>query len=174
MTGTSDELGYIIGKAGVNVKKLTEESGANIKVNREKGTIIISGEKDKVEKAKTDITVLFEKYKKENMQINVNADFIPALIGKGGENIKKLRKELGLSIDLGAKGSGAITLRGEEELIIKAKETLLNLAAKYEKENVIVRIRPDAYSALIGKSGATIQSIQKETNTQIDVRREKK
>ena len=79
----------------------------------------------------------FEKYKKENMQINVNADFIPALIGKGGENIKKLRKELGLSIDLGAKGSGAITLRGEEELIIKAKETLLNLAAKYEKENVI-------------------------------------
>ena len=174
MTGTSDELGSIIGKAGVNVKKLTEESGANIiKVNREKGTIIISGEKDKVEKAKTDITVLLEKYKKENMQINVNADFIPALIGKGGENIKKLRKELGLSIDLGAKGSGAITLRGEEELIIKAKETLLNLAAKYEKENVIVRIRPDAYSALIGKSGATIQSIQKETNTQIDVRREK-
>eukprot|EP00943_MAST-04B_sp_MAST-4B-sp1_P009264 g9264.t1 len=173
MTGTSDELGSIIGKSGVNVKKLTEDSGANIKVDREKGTIVISGERDKVEKAVADVNVLLEKYKKENVIINVNADFIPSLIGKGGENIKKLRTKLGLAIDLGAKGSGAITLRGEEDLIVKAKETLLNLAAKYEKENVIVRIRPDAYSALIGKNGATIQGIQKETKTQIDVRREK-
>ena len=173
LTGTSDELGSIIGKSGANVKKLTEDSGAQIKVNREAGTIDISGESSKVEKAKADVNALLEKYKRENIVIEVNPDFVPALIGKGGESIKNLRKELGIAIDLGAKGTGKITLRGSEELIEKAKEKLLALAAKYEKENVIVRIRPDAYSALIGKGGATIQGIQKDTNTQIDVRKDK-
>ena len=173
LTGTSDELGSIIGKSGANVKQLAEDSGAQIKVNREAGTIDISGESSNVEKAKADITALLEKYKRENIVMKVNPDFVPSLIGKGGESIKKLRKELGLAIDLGAKGTGKVTLRGSEELIEKAKETLLALAAKYEKENVIVRIRPDAYSALIGKGGATIQGIQKDTNTQIDVRKDK-
>ena len=38
----------------------------------------------------------------------MNPDFVPALIGKGGESIKNLRKELGIAIDLGAKGTGKL------------------------------------------------------------------
>ena len=72
LTGTSDELGSIIGKSGANVKKLTEDSGAQIKVNREAGTIDISGESSKVEKAKADVNALLEKYKRENIVIEVN------------------------------------------------------------------------------------------------------
>ena len=45
LTGTSDELGSIIGKSGANVKKLTEDSGAQIKVNRERVQLIYLGEK---------------------------------------------------------------------------------------------------------------------------------
>jgi polyribonucleotide nucleotidyltransferase len=173
LNGSSDELGSIIGKSGATIQGLTKDSGAQIKVDRKTGTIDISGPADNVAKAKDAVEALLEKFRRENVSIELDADFIPSLIGKGGENIKQLREEMGVQIDLGPRGSGAVVLRGDEDKLGPAKEKLVELAERYKKENVMVRIRPDAYSALIGKGGKNIQKLQADTNTQIDVRREK-
>ena len=170
--GTTDELGALVGKSGAVVQQLTKDTGAQMKIDRAAGCVLVSGESEKVKAAVVRITAVLEKFRRENVVMEVNKEFIPSLIGKGGENIKKFREEAGVNIDLGARGTGTITLRGDEEKIKTAQEKLLEMADRYKKENVSVRIRPEAYSALIGKGGENIQKIQADTGTQIDVRRD--
>ena len=42
----------------------------------------------------SEVQELITKFRKENIQIEVDPQFLPSFIGKGGENIKKFREEI--------------------------------------------------------------------------------
>jgi polyribonucleotide nucleotidyltransferase len=170
---TSSEIGEIIGKNGETIQSLTKENKCEIQIVKgDINDVIIQGLNDNVKQCKESIMNIVEKYRRENIQIKVDPKFLPSFIGKNGEAINKFREEYnGIEINLGARGSGIVKLRGEEELIQRVKKVIEKSNQLYIATHVDITILEKQMNLIIGHRGETIKQLQKDTGCFIDIHR---
>jgi len=170
---------HIIGKGGSTVNKLKQEADVMINIppdDRAGATCIrIEGNKEGVQKAKVELETLVAKMQNEREKdLIIESRFHRQLIGPKGENIQKIRDDFAavqISFpELGSK-SDIVKLRGPRDDVDKCSRTLTKMYKELLENNyqVKVPIFKQFHKFVIGKGGATIKSIRKETDTKVDL-----
>lgn len=160
----------IIGKGGVFIKKIRDETQVRIDVpseNSDSNSIVIIGKQENVFKAR----LMLEAKIKE--LVNIKEDFVEIphalhmyLIGKGGASIKQIRKDCGgVIINFPPEtnpSDNKITIKGPLDEIKKAKAELLKLAELKEdfcySEEIIAK--SEYHRFLVGHKGNNINSLR--------------
>jgi polyribonucleotide nucleotidyltransferase len=80
------------------------------------------------------------------------------LVGKGGENIQKLRQKFDVDVQV---DDGKVTLKGPPHKAEACKKEILSQAKKLEDEAThILKIKPDYHRELIGAQGKQVERLQ--------------
>lgn len=140
-------IGLVIGKGGENIKRIQNETGANVRVDPntidEKGNKMctITGSKKAVEEAHVQINQVIETAgtnKRPRMQMDgadeykmkIPAQKTGAIIGRGGETIKSIKQQSGCDIELDKNskecgpGESVFIIRGSQDKISKARSLI--------------------------------------------------
>lgn len=94
---------------------------------------------------------------------------MPALVGKGGANIKALQEETGTQIHVES-GTGEIRIHGPQEAVQTAKAKIITLC-KMDAGNVADSFAVDVaiLGRLIGKAGANLRKLEEQHSVSIAV-----
>ena len=162
---------YIIGKGGVNIRRVKEETNTRIDLpneNIDSDLIIITGKKADVDSARRKLLAIQAELEDiHEEEIHVDPKLHNNLIGAKGRIIRSIIDESGsvqVSFPSADNPSEKITIRGEKVDVLKAKEKLLSLAHEKELESYCVDVtaKADYHRFLIGKKGANVQRLKKE------------
>jgi len=166
----------IIGKGGITIKKIREETDTRIDLpseNSDSDIILITGKKSNVEKA----TVKIEAIQKElgnikEISIDIPQKLHNSLIGAKGKFIRSVMEECGgVMIRFPQEGSKSdkVIIRGPVDDVESARKQLLELADD-RKENSYteeLQAKPQYHKFLIGKGGSTIRKLRESTGVRI-------
>jgi len=162
----------ILGKAGSNINKIRKETGARIDISREDLVISISGEDDARKQAKEMLKHFIDSARKECAFVLLPAGAVNAFIGKAGANVRKFEEDHNVSIDR-EKERPAVRVNGSAENVVAAVAALNVWVATWEDENAskTISVRESMISAIVGKGGAVVKSIEDETGCKINLDR---
>eukprot|EP01135_Chromosphaera_perkinsii_P002133 Nk52_evm67s217 gene=Nk52_evmTU67s217 len=155
---------YIIGKKGANIRKISEEHpSVQVLFVNEKECIELQGSPESVEKCKK----VIESTVKDMLEavgfaeINVESKYLKHLIGKNGQNIKKIREETGAFVQFPTEeNSTCIKIEGPRDGVDRAKNMLLDEAAKLaDMKEKKVTISQRFHKSIIGQNGANVREI---------------
>lgn len=138
-----DCVGLIIGKGGETIRKLQQESGAKIQVAKKEiaqtgmRNVFIEGAPERYEKARRLIEAILEEHR-ENMatapqthtvEYPIPANVVGILLGKGGENLKRLmlRTKASIYVPRGATAQRIAQIRGSKAQITQVKKEIDDL-----------------------------------------------
>mmetsp|Transcript_50614 Transcript_50614/g.61045 ORF Transcript_50614/g.61045 Transcript_50614/m.61045 type:complete len:1310 (+) Transcript_50614:177-4106(+) len=110
-------MSAFIGKAGSNIKKLSETNGVEIeRLRKDPSRIRIQGDEVSVQTGKIAIMQWVKQWESKNIGISLSVDknLIPVILGKQGSNVNAIQQETGCRIDIDRRSS-TITVRGESE-----------------------------------------------------------
>eukprot|EP00088_Acartia_fossae_P030274 TRINITY_DN31247_c0_g1_i1.p1 TRINITY_DN31247_c0_g1~~TRINITY_DN31247_c0_g1_i1.p1 ORF type:complete len:267 (+),score=102.83 TRINITY_DN31247_c0_g1_i1:476-1276(+) len=147
--------------------------------------ILISGVPSNVEAAKAglaDKVAELEKEKEDKLQksfevrVEVNPDYHPKIIGRGGAVISKIRDDFDVLIQLPKKDAddqSIITITGYENKANEARDAILKIVGQFEAMvHEEVNIDPRVHSMIIGKRGRSIRKIMDDFKVDIRLPRE--
>jgi len=179
---------FIIGKNGTGVREMMNKYDVNIRVppgDEQSNIIFVSGAPSSVEEAKVGLAekvVLLEEEKQDKIlrsfkvQMSVNPDYHPKIIGRRGAVITDLRNKYKVNIQLPNKGSeeeGIITITGLEEDVNAARDAILKIVGDYESMvREEVKVDPRVHSMIIGKRGRNIRQIMEDYRVEIRLPRD--
>merc|ERR1711970_25660 len=179
---------YIIGQKGVGVRDMMNKFDVNIRVpaqDANSDVILISGVPTNVDAAKIGLAEKVKELEAEKevkiqksfeVTVEVNPEYHPKIIGRGGEVIKKLRDDFDVQIQLPKKdapNSEVITITGFEAAANSAKEAILKIVGQFESMvQEEVSIDPRVHSMIIGKRGRSIRKIMEDFKVDIRLPRE--
>jgi len=119
-----------------------------------------------------------EKEKEEKLQksfevkVEVNPDYHPKIIGRGGAVISKIRDDFDVQIQLPrkeAEDASIITITGYEKNATEARDAILKIVGQFESMvHEEVSIDPRVHSMIIGKRGRSIRKIM--DDFKVDIR----
>nr|CAI5828480.1 unnamed protein product [Callosobruchus analis] len=169
----------IIGQKGRDVKDLMDRFDVHIvlsALNAREDVIKITGAKANVERAREALLervaeLEAEKLKTHTIEIEVNPEYHPKIIGRQGAVIKKIRKDREVQINFPKKGDPnehIITITGYEENVYRAKEDIMKIVNELNelvKDEVLIDSR--VHSRLIGYRGRNIRKIMEDYNVDI-------
>ena len=166
---------FIIGQKGTGVRDMMNKFDVNIRVpaqDAQSDIILISGVPSNVEAAKGGLAekvAELEKEKEEKLQksfevkVEVNPDYHPKIIGRGGAVISKIRDDFDVQIQLPrkeAEDASIITITGYEKNATEARDAILKIVGQFESMvHEEVSIDPRVHSMIIGKRGRSIRKI---------------
>lgn len=130
---TQDLIGRIIGAKGANIRKLGDESGARIDIDKVNMKVLIRGKEDQVQKAKAMIEEIVKDEAARRTQFVVPEEACPSIIGKGGETIRKIQGDTGTRLDIDRQTS-RVTITGKPEDVIAAKALVEEVVEAWTKE----------------------------------------
>ena len=107
---TARTIPVVIGKGGATIKRLQQESGAELSIDRASSTLRISGKRAAVAKAVAAVDAVLDALGFE-IEISVQPRQVGMIVGRGGSNIKQLQSDTGASINI-EKESGIVRIRG--------------------------------------------------------------
>ncbi|CAK9823134.1 Hdlbp [Anthophora retusa] len=167
---------FVIGKGGVNIRKIREETQTKIDLPAEgekSDVITITGKKENVEKAKE----MIQKIQNELANIVTDEIVIPpkfynSLIGTGGKLIHSIMEDCGgvaIKFPTAESQSDKVTIRGPKEDVEKAKQQLHELTTEKQLSSYSAEVRAKVqhHKFLIGKNGANIKKIRESTGARI-------
>lgn len=166
----------VIGKGGVNVRKIKEETDTRIDLpseTTESELIIITGKKANVEKAKQMILAI----QKELVNVKEDVILIPfrfhnSIIGAKGKLIRSIMEDCGgVTISFPPEGSNSdkVTIRGVADDVAKAKGQLTALASERQINGHCEELKADTkfHKFLIGRKGGNIAKIREQHNVRV-------
>ncbi|XP_018563296.1 vigilin [Anoplophora glabripennis] len=178
-----DLHGSIIGQKGHYVKELMDKYDVHIVLSPpdiKEDIIKITGTAANVERAKEALLDRVKKLEADRknrelrsfvLQIEVNPDYHPKIIGKRGAVITKIRKDHDVQINFPKKGDPEehiITITGYEDNTYSAKEDIMKIVNEL---NELIRkeiaIDSRVHSRLIGSRGRNIRKIMEDYNVDI-------
>lgn len=115
----------IIGRAGANIKRLQQESGASFDIDRNAGHVRVYGSKAAVAAAVAALDALLVEHGGSS-ELPVKAKQVPLIIGRGGATIRQLESDSGATITV-SKDDGVVRVRGSKRAVDKATELLQQL-----------------------------------------------
>lgn len=176
-------VGFVIGKQGKVLQSIKDETGATIEVDqstKEQGFSTVHVRKGAgAARAKEMVEALLRKAghsgaaggdgKLENAELEVEQRFVGLLIGKGGENINRIKEESGAFVCFQQENSwqGYSTLRisGRPDCVERAKSLVDDKLAELQgvgagAEELELRVEQRFVGSLIGRAGETISEIK--------------
>lgn len=169
---------HIIGKGGVNISKIKDETGVAIRIpsdSENSNNIRIEGEPQGVKKAKKELLEMASRMENEKTRdILIEQRFHRMLIGARGEGIRGIRdkfNQVQITFPDQGRKSDVVTLRGPKNDVDKCYQHLQKVTQELVVSNfqAQVHIFKDFHKNVIGKGGATIRKIREETDTRIDL-----
>ncbi|CAM9093343.1 unnamed protein product [Chrysoparadoxa australica] len=171
-------LSAIIGKNGSHVKELAEQYDVTIDVDRAANVCRItsnaSASSDAIKDAQKALEEVIERLTKEMTALDVPLAMVPRIIGKGGENIRKIQQDTGASLEFDKFDKGRLLIRGSPEHVEKAKTAMLEMIEPWVEQNQheSVDIGPEVVSAVYGPGGSVIRQLQEESGASLQVDKE--
>ncbi|KYM96071.1 PREDICTED: vigilin [Cyphomyrmex costatus] len=160
---------YIIGRKGVNIKKITQEMPkVNVEFTGKEDKIKIEGPPEEVEKAQNELQLMANDLiaKLTFAELNVDPRFYKHIIGKNGCNVNRVKEGTGVVISISENdGSNIIRIEGNLAGVLKAQTELVEMVKKLENEkekDVIIDHR--YYRNIIGNKGDNIKEIRDKFN----------
>jgi len=186
-------IGIVIGPKGAKIKMLQEKTGAHIDTSGEVFTV--TGPPDGVSQAEQAIKELIDKgycaLEYEDFSehfVAVHPSYFPEIIGKQGCVIRKIKDELGVSVNIPsdapknppANKKYKVILAGKAADVEKAKEVINDIVMYYchpithpDQVHEEVEVpNPWCISFIIGKGGCELRHIQKNYNVKMNVPRD--
>merc|ERR1719376_69523 len=179
---------FIIGQKGVGVRDMMNRFDVNIRVpaqDAKSDVILISGVPTNVESAKEGLAERVAELEKEKedkaqksfeVKVEVNPDYHPKIIGRGGAVISKIRDDFDVQIQLPRKeeeDASIITITGYEQNANDARDAILKIVGQFESMvHEEVSIDPRVHSMIIGKRGRSIRKIMDDFKVDIRLPRE--
>jgi len=168
----------VFGKDYTKIRQMQTESGARLDISKGTSkTLKLSGKREDVAKARSMVEEWLEYCKGEVIQIEANQ--VGAVYGKGGETISKIQNRTGAFVevdDKGKKGSDLVSchILGEPEAVKEAKNLVLK-AVEGEIElkdgEVMEEMQLDVGApAVIGRGGSRIRELEKEFGVKLVVK----
>lgn len=151
---------------------------ANRKSSLGPDSVVVRGTKDGVARAVSRIKAIASDAESGNNAANhveefdVDAAYIPHLIGRGGSMLTRLRDQLGVRVNVDepeTKGKGPVhvVVTGAKPCAVEARERLETRAARAADETTLVlRVPPTMQGALIGQGGKYGESLLTVTRLQ--------
>ena len=171
---------YIIGQKGDNVRSMMSEFDVNIQVppaQDQSDIIKISGPPSKVELAKEGLLKKVTQIEEEEedrklrsfqLQLEVDPEYHPKIIGRKGIIIGKLREKYSVNIQFPPQGESLITITGYEKNCEEAKAAILAITGNLDKMvRITVEIDNRVHSRLIGTKGRSIRKIMEDFKVEI-------
>lgn len=162
-------IGAIVGKGGVNIRRIESESGANVNITRGSFDCTITGNTGQLFKARALIAEYLEyggpkPAYTETMTLEKREIFL--IIGNAGATIRSI--ECSTDCRLTLEGN-TLTMSGELSAVDAAQDLVHSIIHENSYE-VIIRLGEDraVLGAVIGKAGANIQKVQRETGARCD------
>ena len=179
---------FIIGQKGVGVRDMMNRYDVNIRVpaqDAKSDVILISGVPTNVESAKEGLAEKVAELEKEKedkaqksfeVKVEVNPDYHPKIIGRGGAVMSKIRDDFDVQIQLPRKeeeDASIITITGYEKNSNDARDVILKIVGQFESMvHEEVSIDPRVHSMIIGKRGRSIRKIMDDFKVDIRLPRE--
>ncbi|XP_025081209.1 vigilin-like [Pomacea canaliculata] len=169
---------HIIGKNGVNITRIKNETGVSVRIPSDgdnSNIIRIEGDPAGVAKAKQELQEMALRMENETSRdIIIEQRFHGTIIGARGENIREIREKFNqvqITFPDPGKKSDVVTLRGPKNDVDKCYKHLQTLHKEMIESNyqAQVHIFKDFHKNIIGKGGANIKKIRDETNTRIEL-----
>jgi polyribonucleotide nucleotidyltransferase len=176
---------FIIGKNGVNIKHIREETGAQIHIPSESAehlpsndVIRIEGSPQSVAKARKELEVIIKKMVERENEVSkdlmVEQRFHRQIIGTKGDNIREIRERFNQVVIIFPEPnekSDRVTIKGSKKDVDQCYKHLSQLNKELLSNNyrVEVPIYKQFHKYIIGKGGANIKKIRDETSTRIDL-----
>ena len=122
----AEMLGRVIGRGGETIRRLQEESGARIQVERDANRVVRRGSADNAQRAKELVLDIVNTPPGQASASGIKNDFVrhvmPAggcegkIIGKGGDSIRELCARTGAKIQID-KDAATVTIQGKQEQV---------------------------------------------------------
>ncbi|KAJ4349631.1 uncharacterized protein N0V89_008247 [Didymosphaeria variabile] len=130
------------------------------------------GPADALEELYTKVLAFIEQEKKDELERGYTTSFdFPQkyanfLIGKGGENIRKLREEFDVDIQV---NDGKVELKGPQAKAHACKAHIESLGKRLADEAThTLKVKPQYHRDLIGAKGSTVNRLQERYNVRIN------
>ena len=157
--------------AATSVTDVGATSGASVCLDRDLSMVLIhSADKEEVDKAIELVQVKIAEAEKLVYVVEfetTEAWIIPALIGKNGSHVNKLRKDTGCTIDVSKEERTVVVSGTSEEAVAKARAAIDSSIEKTKKETVFVDIPSTAMPNFVGRGGARISEFAQKYNVEI-------
>eukprot|EP00088_Acartia_fossae_P053503 TRINITY_DN609_c0_g1_i4.p1 TRINITY_DN609_c0_g1~~TRINITY_DN609_c0_g1_i4.p1 ORF type:complete len:1249 (+),score=503.07 TRINITY_DN609_c0_g1_i4:195-3941(+) len=166
----------IIGKGGVNIKKIREETNTKIDLpdsEADSDMIVITGKKENVIVAAEKIREIQSQMANiVSKEMRIPAKIHNTVIGAGGKLIQFIINECGgvsIKFPEANSGSDVVTIRGPADDVDKALIKLQELSDEKQlsSHTAEVKAKPEHHKFLIGRQGINIQKIRNETGARI-------
>ncbi|EDV24343.1 uncharacterized protein TRIADDRAFT_26766 [Trichoplax adhaerens] len=166
----------IIGKGGITIRKIREETNTRIDIpNENSGSDIIkvTGRQKDVKMAREKILAIQKELANvEEITVSIPQKYHNRLIGSKGKLIRSISNDCGgviIKIPDGKTTSDKIVIRGPKDDIKNAKAMLLEIANEQELHSFTteVRAKPEFHRFLIGAGGRKINKLKQNTSTRI-------
>lgn len=162
-----EQKGTLLGKGGATIQRIQSESGgAMLEIGKGSDpTVRISGPYVAVEAARTEICRLLKLDAESVRSVDVPEEVTGALFGRG-DKLRALAAAHGVNID---RTEGGAKVRGSRKAVEAAVSELLAVVEANRRVEEYLEIESYHVGMMLGKGGATVQSIQRETGTAIAV-----
>eukprot|EP00118_Oscarella_pearsei_P003253 m.13589 g.13589 ORF g.13589 m.13589 type:complete len:666 (+) comp25067_c0_seq3:20-2017(+) len=192
------KVGMVIGKGGETIKRLQETAGCRIVILQDSNIIAkegkplrITGPREAVEKAKAFVEDILNQGEADTpaklgpgevlINVKVPREFVGYVIGKQGDNIRRIQQESGCRCHFSPEDEGSFRLavlsgsddgvRHAERLILDMLEARGGLAAplKPGMKQVNVTVPINKTGIIIGRGGEMIRSMQQQSGAHIEL-----
>jgi len=172
--------GAVIGRGGSTIKMIESETSANLDIkNRDADSarLIIRGpDQESVDAAEKMVNdILSNDNGPRSSADDVTMDLgsrhgMFTILGSGGSQIRELQEKSGARLNLD-KEAYTVSIGGSEEQVETARG-LISALLSASSTSESITLTSKTVGAVIGKQGATIRRIQKETNAHLDIKRD--
>ena len=132
------------------------------------GVVKLKGKREQVEKAKQAVEAVVEDNKELNEDLIIGADVGRMLVGRRGARVRQLERESGAAIRVGK--DGVVRVRGKRRRVEAAKLAIENMVQGHAHDEMYINTAQ--ISALVGRKGATISTIESNSGATIQVEKD--
>eukprot|EP00041_Stephanoeca_diplocostata_P029828 m.888883 g.888883 ORF g.888883 m.888883 type:complete len:601 (-) comp23640_c0_seq6:2298-4100(-) len=171
----------VIGAKGAVIQNIQAVSGAKIDIGKEDSSqcTVTGAEADVAVAVKMITEIVSERNEfdanQQTKTIDVPADMIPSIIGKGGATIKMIQTNAGVSINID-KESKVVTVKGTAGAVATAEQLIKDIVSPTYEANTTMDLKlhpmgQRAVYVIMGHKGETVRGIERETGAKIDIDR---
>lgn len=164
----------VYGKDYQKIRQMQDESGAKLDIEKGTTTLKISGPSEAVARARQMVEAWMEHCKGEEIQIEANK--VGAVYGKGGTTIRRIQERTGAFIEVpqgNHSGNVPCKIMGDPAAVKDAKELVLKAVAgevELKPGEVMEKMDLDIGApAVIGRGGSKIRELEKTFEVKLTV-----
>jgi polyribonucleotide nucleotidyltransferase len=163
-------LGALVGKGGETIRRIQDESGASIDINRDGPSLKVRGTKKSVKAARVLIDEVVSENKEIEVEVFVDREYISAIVGSKGASIQQMQKDSGFckfDIVKDDPERPFVRIRGRPDQLAQGKAVLEEKLEEIKKTYRSIPLSQAMCSVVIGKGGATITKLQEDSGARI-------